>query len=204
MIDAVVFDIGNVLIGWDPEGFYDRAIGREARERLFAEADLGAMNARIDLGQPLADEVAQTAAAHPDWADEIRRWHDDWLQIASPAKPDSVALLRALRSKGIPCWALTNFGIETLAIADAAYPFLSEFDARFVSSELGVMKPDAGIYTAVEAQGVPPERLLYTDDRPENLAVAEARGWNTHLFDGARGWADRLVAEGLLTAAEAA
>lgn len=204
MIDAAVFDIGNVLIGWDPEGFYDRRIGPERRARLFDEVPLVEMNRQIDLGSPFLKTVTKTADAHPSWRDEVMLWHDDWIGMTSPGDPRVVALMRAIRVKGIPVWALSNFGIETLALADAEYPFLAEFDRRIVSGELGVMKPDPEIYEAVEAQGVDPERLLYTDDNEANIDAALERGWRSHLFQGADGLAVRLMAEGLLTEAEAA
>lgn len=203
MIKAVVLDIGNVLIRWDPEGFYDDRIGADRRKRLFAEVPLIEMNKRIDHGAPFRKTVAEVAGAHPDWHDEIMLWHDDWLGMTAPDRPRMVELARAVRANGAQVWALSNFGIETLALADAAYPFLTEFDRRIISGELGVCKPEPDIFEAVEAQGVAPHHLLYTDDTPANVDAAAARGWKTHLFDGVEGWEQRLVAEGLLKAAEA-
>lgn len=203
--EAVVFDIGNVLVEWRPEAFYDAAIGPDRRARLFAEVPLAAMNESVDLGRPLGVAVAELAARHPDWAAEIGFWDSRWLEMFGPVIPGSVAALRALKAKGVPVFALTNFGNETLARADAAYPFLTGFDARFVSAELGLMKPHAAIYAALEdGTGLAPDRLLFADDKAENVAAAAARGWRTHLFDGAAGWVDRLVAEGVLTEGEAA
>lgn len=204
MIDALVHDIGNVLISWDPEGFYDRRIGPERRRRLFDEVPLVEMNRRIDAGAPFRKSVLKVAEAHPGWHDEIMLWHDAWLDMTAANLPRSVDLMRAVRSKGLPVWALSNFGIETLELADATYPFLREFDRRIVSGELGVCKPDPAIYEAVEAQGVKPERLLFVDDSAANVEAAAERGWQTHRFDGVEGWAARLVAEGVLTQAEAA
>ena len=127
-------------------------------------------------------------------------WHDRWIEMAAPVIDHSVRLLRALRKQRVPVYALTNFGIQTFAIAEPVYPFLSEFDRRYISGHMGVIKPEVRIYQMVEQDcGVPPEGLLFADDRIDNLRAAEARGWQTHLFDGPRGWADRLVAEGLLT-----
>lgn len=202
MIEAVVFDIGNVLIRWDPEGFYDRAIGPERRARLFEEVPLYAMNHDLDLGAPFRETVEQLAGDHPSWRDEIMLWHDEWLAMTSVDEPRMIDLMWRIRGAGLPVWALTNFGIETLAIADAAYPFLTEFDRRIVSGELGVCKPDVEIYEAVEAQGVAPENLLYTDDLSANIAAAAARGWRTHRFDGVEGWQACLIREGVLTEGE--
>ncbi len=120
--------------------------------------------------------------------------------MASPAIDHSVRLLRALRCAGHLVLALSNFGNETFQIARLAYPFLDEFDRIFVSAELGMSKPDTEIYQRVEAEcGIAQNALLFTDDRPENIAAARARGWQTHLFDGPVGWAARLVRDGVLT-----
>jgi 2-haloacid dehalogenase len=204
-VKAVIFDIGNVLLEWDPRGFYDRVYGRARREALFAEVALDAMNLEVDRGAPFRASVYALAEKHPEYTAEIRDWHDRWIEMASPEIPRSVALLRALRRKGIPVHALSNFGIDTFELAAAHYDFLAEFDRRFISGHLRLIKPDAAIYATVEADlGFPPETLLFADDRPENIAAARARGWQVHLFEGADGWARRLVDEGLLTEAETA
>jgi 2-haloacid dehalogenase len=159
----------------------------------------------VDLGHPWEEEVAALAAAHPDWAEEIGHWHGRWIEMASPEIPRSVRLLRALKRRGVLVFALTNFGRETFAHARTHYPFFDEFDRAFVSGHLRLAKPDPAIYEAVEREGgIAPENLLFTDDRPENIEAAAARGWRTHLFEGPEGLAERLVAEGLLTAQEAA
>jgi len=202
--EAVIFDIGNVLIEWNPERFYDARIGRARRETLFAEVDLEGMNLAIDAGARFRETIYATAARHPGWAGEIRLWHDNWIAMAAPPITPSIALLRALRGRGVPVFALTNFGTETFAYAQTRYDFLAEFDQFFVSGHLGVTKPDPGIYEIVEARcGVAPERLLFTDDRADNIAAARARGWQVHHFTGPQGWALALVGAGLLTTTEA-
>lgn len=199
-----MFDIGNVLIEWNPERFYDARIGAEARRQLFAEADLEAMNLSIDAGALFRETIYETAERFPQWSEQIRWWHDHWIDIASPRIEPSIALLRALRAKGVPVFALTNFGVHSFAFAETQYEFFREFDRRFVSGEMGVIKPDPEIYRRVEADsGVAPERLLFTDDKAENVGAAAARGWQVHLFEGPEGWARRLVAAGLLTQGEA-
>ena len=203
-VAAIVFDIGNVLIEWQPERYYDARIGPERRAAMFAEVDLHGMNDRVDRGHGFRDVIYAVAEDNPAWAPEIRAWHDDWLMLASPAIDRSVRLLRALRARGVPVHALTNFGIESFALAQSEYDFLSEFDRAFVSGHMGVIKPDADIFARVEEElGLPGEALLFTDDRPDNVAAAAARGWRTHLFEGPAGWADRLVSEGILTQGEA-
>ncbi|MCE8007383.1 HAD family phosphatase [Aestuariivita sp.] len=202
---AVIFDIGNVLIEWQPERFYDSVIGPDRRRAMFAQVDLHGMNDKVDMGQHFTDTIYATAEGYPQWRDEIRMWHDRWIEMATPAIDHSVRLMGALQARGIPVFSLTNFGIQSYDYAAGHYSFLRAFDRDFISGHMGVIKPDPRIYAMVEeGSGLAPSELMFTDDRPDNIAAATARGWQTHLFEGPQGWADRLVAAGLLTAEEAA
>lgn len=203
-IEAVVFDIGNVLIRWDPESYFDSVIGEDRRRDLFATVDLHAMNEKVDLGAPLKQAAYECADQYPEFRDEIRMWHSHWIDMASPAIDHSVRLLLALRKRGVRVFALTNFGGDLLKFATTQYPFLAEFEARFVSGDLELVKPNPEIYAVLEeGTGIAPDRLLFADDRHENILAAKTRGWQTHLFDGPQGWADRLQHHGLLTQSEA-
>lgn len=203
-IEAVVFDIGRVLVGWNPEGFYDGRLGRARREAFFAETGVAAMNDEIDRGGPFRETVAAHAARFPEWAEEIRHWHVSWDRMIGPDLPHTGRLLRALKVRGVKVFALSNIGEETFAIAAARYPVLGEFDRAYVSGALRLIKPDPRIYAAVEEDsGLAPAALLFTDDRADNIDAAAARGWQTHLFEHPEGLAARLVAEGLLSEGEA-
>ena len=203
-IKAVVFDIGNVFIGWQPEQFFDRVIGEERRRSFFAAVDLHGMNDQIDAGAPFKETLEHTAKDNPDWADELQIWHDRWIEMAAPLIPHSERLMYALQAKGIPVFSLTNFGIQTYDLAAKAYPFMRKFDHDFISGHMGVIKPAALIYQMLEdGSGLSGDELIFADDRTDNIVAADARGWKTHLFEHPQGWADRLVAEGLLTEAEA-
>lgn len=202
--EAVIFDIGNVLIEWDPEARYDAMVGRARREAMFATVDMHQMNELVDRGADFHDTVYATAEAYPAFAHEIRIWHDRWLDVAGPAIDHSVRLLRALRRVGMPVFALSNFGIGSFAVAEGAWPFLTEFDRRYISGHMGVTKPSDRIYRMVEEDcGIAPECLLFADDRQDNIAAAQARGWQTHLFTTPEAWAARLVSAGLITPEEA-
>lgn len=204
-INAVIFDIGNVLIEWQPERFFDSVIGAERRRAMFAAIDLHGINDRVDRGDNFYDTIVAAAKANPDWHDEVMLWHDRWIEMAAPAIDRSVRLLRALKAADVPVFALSNFGIQTFDVAKPVYPFLTEFDRSYISGHMGVIKPDADIYQMLEDDcGLDPTTLLFTDDRIDNIAAARARGWQTHVFTGPDGWADCLVAAGLLTAEAAA
>jgi len=201
---AVIFDIGNVLIEWQPERFFDAEIGEARRRKMFAAVDLHAMNDRVDAGENFTQVVTETARSYPDWQDEIMLWHDRWIDMAAPLIPHSWRLKDALQAKGIPVFSLTNFGIETMVIARQAYSGLETFDRDFISGHMGVIKPDPRIYEMLEqATGLSGAELLFTDDRIDNITAANARGWQTHLFENPQGWAGRLVAAGLLSEKEA-
>lgn len=203
--EAVIFDIGNVLVEWQPEVYFDRTYGADRRKALFAAVDLHAMNLSIDAGADFASTIEATARTHPDWAGEILDWKDNWIKLASPLIPRSVRTLRALRAKGVPVFALTNFGDSNFAYAQTEYVFLNQFDRTYVSGRMKLIKPDPAIYAAVEQDcGIAPGRLLFVDDRAENIAAAAVRGWQVHHFTGPDGWAARLVTLGLLSESEAA
>ena len=203
-IKAVIFDLGNVLIGWQPEVFFDSVIGEDRRRAFFAAVDLHGMNDGIDAGANFHDTLARTAKDHPDWAEELGIWHDRWIDMAAPLITHSERLMYALQAKGMPVFSLTNFGIQTYDLAAESYPFMRKFDRDFISGHMGVIKPDPVIYQMLEdASGLSGDALLFADDRQDNIDAANARGWNTHLFEHPQGWANCLVAAGLLTRDEA-
>ena len=202
--EAVVFDIGNVLIEWQPERFYDAAIGTEKRKAMFADVDLHAMNDRVDMGEDFRETIYATAQEYPEWRNEIRMWHDNWIEMAAPVIDHSLRLKRSLQAAGVPVFSLTNFGIRSYDLAATHYSFLREFDRDFISGHMGMIKPNPMIYEALEnACGIASDALLFTDDRADNIAAAAKRGWQTHLFDGPKGWANALINAGLLTKEQA-
>ncbi|MEP2533885.1 HAD family phosphatase [Shimia sp.] len=204
-IDAVIFDIGNVLIEWQPENFYDRTIGEARRKAFFAATDMHTHHLQIDIGASLPGLIQSLLPRYPEWQEELRMWNDNWNDLAAPAIDHSVRLLYALKRSGVPVFTLTNFGHDNFPISQQAFPFLKEFDREYVSGRLKLVKPDPAIYAHVEQDcGIAPERLLFADDRPENIAAAADRGWQVHQFEHPQGWADRLVAEGLLSKEDAA
>ena len=163
-IGAVVFDIGNVLIRWQPEDLYDQWIGRERRLQMFESLDLHAMNDLVDRGGAFRQTIYDFAKANPEYREEIRWWHDRWLDMAQPAIDLSVQTLRALKRRGYPVFALSNFGREPFVLAKEKFGFLSEFDRRYLSGHMGVAKPDAQIYGMLEADcGHTPQALLFVD-----------------------------------------
>jgi len=198
-IQAVVFDIGNVLVQWQPEAFYDTIMPRARRDAMFASVDLHFMNERIDRGESFRDTVYGVAAEHPEFAAEIRLWHDRWSDIATPAVPGTAQLAQMLRRRGTQTFLLSNIGAEPFRLACDTYPDLKDFDRAFVSGAMGTTKPGERIYQMVEDDcRIAPEGLLFIDDRQENLDMALARGWNGHLFTDATTLEADLSQRGML------
>ena len=197
--EAVIFDIGNVLLKWHPERLYDTLMSPAARRKMFADVDLHTMNDKVDRGENWRETVYAYADAYPEYTDMIRLWHDRWDEMAAPLMPKSWDILRRLRKTGVPVFALSNFGIQTFAYAETLYPELTEFDMRFISGHMGVTKPARRIYEMVEAEtGLSGPQLFFADDRQENINTAMTLDWRGHVFNTAAGLEADLTAIGLL------
>lgn len=181
---AVVFDIGNVLIHWQPERLYARLIpDANARSQFFEKTGLLHMNEEIDRGAPFRETVEAKAAAFPEHADLIMPWHDQWTEMAHAIIPQTLKVIRALKAQDTPVFALSNFGADTFEFALTVYPELAEFDRHFISGRLKVTKPDPRIYEIVETEtGLSGADLVFFDDLPANIEVAKNRGWRAQLF----------------------
>ncbi|MGG7565273.1 HAD family hydrolase [Rhodovulum sp. DZ06] len=197
--EAVVFDVGNVLVEWDPGRVYaDLLPDPEARAAFHARVDLSAMNIAGDRGR-LAPNVAALAEAHPEDAHLVHPWYARWEEMFAPRIEGSFTLMAALREAGVKVFGLTNFAADTWAgKATQIHPELAAFDLVVVSGEEGVIKPEPRIYEILEERsGLSGAQLFFADDKPENIAAAEARGWRGHVFTGPEGLAEALRAAGL-------
>ena len=173
----VVFDIGNVLIRWEPFALFRHFFDRAGYERFRDEVDLLDWNRRFDAGMPFAEGVAQLVAAHPHHADALRAFDARWIETVPEAIEANVAVLRALRARGRAVYALTNFSAEKWPLARHRYPFLDLFDDAVVSGEHGVVKPDPAIFALVcERNGLTPDACLFVDDTRENVEGARLFG----------------------------
>ena len=198
---AVVFDVGNVLYGWDPDSFLVRQIADdEARLRFIEDVDLWGWHDTLDGGRPFAEAEAELSEKFPDYAHLISAWGNRFGETISDPVPGVHAIVEELDARGVPLFAITNFS------ADFWKPFHekeSAFFGRFrdivVSGEEKLLKPDPAIYyLALDRFGVKPADALFIDDREINVEGAAAVGMHAHLFTGADDLRRRLEAEGLL------
>jgi len=201
-VDTVIFDLGNVLIGWDPRRLYRQLIPDEARMEWFLrEVCNSEWNEQQDAGRPWTEATALLRARFPEHADLIDAYHLRWEETLVGAMEESVALLGELRARGVRLLALTNWSQETFPIARQRFPFLQWFEGIVVSGEERLIKPDPRIYQRLlERYNVDPSRALYIDDSTRNVAAAEALGMHGWWFRGADGLCQRLTDLKLLEA----
>ena len=197
--EIVVWDIGNVLLNWEPEHLYRQLIPDDAaRAAFFGRLPLDQMNDEGDRLGDLEGKVAALAERYPEDAMLILPWWAAWERMCGGLLAESVALRDRLRANGVACWALTNFADDSWVRAVKLYPALGEFDGLVVSGREKVMKPDPAIYEIVEARtGRPGETLFFIDDRDANIEAARDRGWRGHVFESPAGLKAALAAEGL-------
>ena len=200
-VTAAVFDVGNVLYGWDPHSFLARQIPEdEARLRFIDETGLWDWHDALDGGRPFAEASAELSGKFPHYAEHISAWGERFGETISDPMPGVHALVEALDARGVPLFAITNFS------ADFWPPFREKEDAFFrrfrdivVSGEEKLLKPDPAIYRlALERFGLAAEESLFIDDRVINVEGAEAAGMSAHLFTSAEALERRLREEGLL------
>ncbi len=180
----VVFDIGNVLLRWNPRNLFRKRFDDEARMERFLSTAL-AMDwvAHTDIAPDFAAAVEARAEAYPEFADELRLFDTRWIETLGGPIDENVALMRRLKAAGRPVHALSNFATDKFALARAQFDFLSEFDTAVISGHVGVVKPDRRIYEILfERAGARPGELLFIDDSPANVRGAEALGMTTIHF----------------------
>ncbi len=182
-VRAVVFDIGGVLLDWDPRHLYRTLLPDEAAiDRFLAEVCTGEFNAELDAGRPFDDACAELAGRHPDQAELIHAWGRQADMIAGEIE-GTAALVDRLVDRGVPLYLLTNMPRWVFDERVAAYPVLQRFSGAVVSGDEAVLKPDAAIYELVLSRfGLAAGETLFVDDRPGNVTAAEALGFAGHPF----------------------
>lgn len=194
-IDTVVFDLGGVLIDWNPRYLYRKLICCEAEvERFLAEVCTAEWNHHLDAGRPFSVAIAELIEKHPQEESLIRAWGERWEEMLAGPIAGSVALLETMHDRGLSLHALTNWSAETFPIARHRFPFLARFESIVVSGEEGVAKPETAIFDLlVSRAGIEPGRSIFIDDNSQNIIAAAARGFHTILFTGPDALCEQLV-----------
>jgi 2-haloacid dehalogenase len=174
----VVFDIGNVLVRWNPRNLFRKTFKDEARMERFLGAALSMDFVSLtDIAADFSKAVAERARAFPEFAHELRLFDERWVETIGGPIEENVALLKRLKAAGRPVYALSNFASVKFALARQMFDFLDEFDLCVISGHVGVVKPDPRIYQILfERARRDPSELLFVDDSLANVRAAEEAG----------------------------
>lgn len=186
-IRHIVFDIGKVLLHYDPELPFRRLIPDEAaRRRFLSEVCTPEWNVEQDRGRSWPEAEALLIGQHPQHEALIRAFRRHWREMVPHAYDDTVAILARLVEAGHDVTLLSNFAADTFAEARAIFPFLALPRGATVSGEAGVIKPDAAIYHLhAETFGLEPAATLFVDDSAKNVEGARNAGWRAVQFTDA-------------------
>jgi 2-haloacid dehalogenase len=197
--NAAVFDLGGVLIHWDPRLLYRKLLPTEdAVEQFLSTVCTPDWNARQDAGRPLDEGIAELVARFPEQKVLIEAWRDRFAEMVFPIR-DSVELLRELREREIPLYALSNWGADTFEATRSLFPFLKWFRGLLISGKVGLVKPDPQFFTLLlREHGLYPAEVAFVDDHPPNVEVANQMGFQAVLFSSAADLRRQFTQLGLL------
>lgn len=197
-IDTVVFDLGNVLVRWDPyRPFAGRLPDREV-QAFFADVDFMAFNHHQDAGRSWADARSALAASDPVHVPALDLYIEHFADTLVGPVPGSAELVRDLSAQGVRLLGLTNWSAETFHLAEPAAPAIGLLEDVLVSGEVGVAKPDPRVFALLaERFGLDPRRTVFTDDSATNVAAAARAGFDAVLFTSADQLRADLVARGV-------
>ncbi|MEZ5997108.1 MAG: HAD family phosphatase [Hyphomonas sp.] len=196
-----LFDLGRVVLDWEPARLYSRVFPDAAeRDRFLTEICTMDWHTRHDAGTSFADNAAPLIAQYPQYEDAIRAWGGRWMEMFHGYIDGTPELIARLDARGVPLFALSNMPAEVWQDLLDAFDVLHAFRHVVVSGEIGMVKPDPAIYahTLDIIGNAAPEDIFFIDDSAKNIAAADALGFRTHLFEGAAGLERALTAEGLL------
>lgn len=206
-MNTVVFDLGGVLVDWDPRSLLRKVMpGREAEmETLLADVLNHAWNLERDKGDSWAEAMERNKVDHPQWAEIFDLYTDRWAETLVGAHEGTVEILRELKAQRTPLYALSNWSAEMFPHAEARYDWLPLFDGVVVSGRVKMVKPDRDIFDyLLLTYDLRADDILFIDDHEPNVLAARSYGIHSHHFTNPTDLRHELVATGLLDGAGAA
>ena len=185
-IKNVIFDLGGVLIDWNPRYLFRKVFNDDERMEYFLHnVATAAWNSQMDAGRPFEEGISELRSQFPEFSEQIKLYYTGWEQMLGGTIPEGVALLEAIRQSGrYVTYALTNWSAQTFPTAYARFDFLKDFEGIVVSGEEKMIKPAKGLYlTLLERYHLEPTECLFIDDNPANVATAVSRGMTGEVFD---------------------
>jgi 2-haloacid dehalogenase len=199
-VSTIVFDLGGVLLEWNPRHLYRKIFADPAEMEWFlAHVCTGDWNLLQDKGRPWPEAEAEAIARHPKYAAEIRAFRARWHEMLPHAIQGTVAVLEDLAAAGVPLYAITNFAADTCAECRNKFAFFRHFRGIVVSGEIGILKPDAAIFQRLATDyRLDLTTCLFIDDVPKNVTGAQAAGMQAVLFESPEKLRADLVRFGVL------
>jgi 2-haloacid dehalogenase len=198
---VAVFDLGGVLIDWNPRYLYRKLFGADeaAMEHFLANICTSNWNVQQDAGRTLAEGCALLKKQHPEHAELIDAWLERYDEMLGGAIQGTVEILAELRSRGVPIYALSNWSAETFPAAQKRFDFLTWFRGILVSGNVRLIKPDPRIFQLFcETHAVNPAQAVYIDDLRHNVDAATACGMHGIQFTDPAALRTELISLGLL------
>jgi len=200
-IDAIIFDLGGVLIDWNPSYVFDKMFDNEDQKKHFFENICTSdWNEKQDAGRPLKEATEELINKHPEWKEYIEAYYGRWEEMLGGPIHGTVEILKQLKEEGkYKLYALTNWSAELFPIALERYDFLHWFDGRVVSGEEKMRKPFPEFYQLILNRfQLTPEKTLFIDDNLRNAEAAEDMGLKTMIFRSPAQLRKDLVKLGIL------
>ena len=198
-LDAVIFDLGGVVLGWEPERAFEQVMPAESVAEFLERIDFADWNRRNDGGRPFDEAEAELIARFPDAEGIIHGYREHFAYTLSGMVPGTAAVIAELGQAGVALSALTNWSGETFPIARERFGILRRFSNILVSGDERLLKPDPAIFAlACERAGLDPARTVFVDDSPRNAVAATAYGLTGLVFTDAEQLRADLVGLGLL------
>lgn len=197
----VVFDIGGVLIDWNPRYLYRKLFSEDttAMEHFLETVCTMDWNLQQDAGRPWKEAVEDLTAQYPEMAELIAAYDLNWDEMVAGSIPGTADILWELKHAGTPVYCITNFSVDKLARARGRFEELNAFDGIVVSGEVGLLKPDAAIYRRLlDQHDLRAEDTLFIDDVERNVESARAVGMHAVRFLDADTLRSDLSGYGLL------
>lgn len=196
----VLFDLGNVVVDWDPTRLYSQLLNsQEEAERFYREVCTLEWHTHHDRGMDMRENAARLSAIHPDKTKLIEAWRTNWLDMFHGYVAGVPEVIQALKAQSIPIYALTNFPAEKWDETASAFPVLKSFKDVIISGVEKMVKPDPRIYdlTLTRLGSPPPENVIFFDDRQDNINAAKNAGMTAYLFTDVKSLQSDLEKSGI-------
>lgn len=196
---TIIFDLGGVLIDWDPRYLYKQIFPDQEEMDFFLKAVCSPeWNAQMDGEKSFSDGIEELIPLHPEYANQIRAYFSRWEEMIGGVFSDTVQVLAELKDAGYPLAALSNWSSETFPIVNAKYEFLDWFEPLILSGHVGLVKPDPQIFNLLLCSvDRDPQECIYIDDMKENIQAASGVGFSTILFSSSEQLRQDLISLGI-------